>query len=126
MLNAVEVHVGADRSDFFGIILAFDWPASHDRRDSFDLLISSQPVRDIDHHIPCPDDRHVVAHLERTIAEARQSIEMVDHILRVEYALGRVPFHANGFGTLRADRKHDHTGAKAFDFIDSKIFAIAD
>ena len=37
-LDALDVHVGADRSDFFGIILPFDWPASHDRRDSFDFL----------------------------------------------------------------------------------------
>ena len=124
--DPVEIHVGADRANFFWIVLSFRRPTPHDRCDPLDFLVANQPVGDIDHHIAGADYRHVLAHVERPVAETGQSIEMVDHIFRVKDPLSRIPFHADGLGALRADRKHDRAGAKVSDLFDGEIFAVAD
>ncbi len=58
---------------------------------------------DIDHHIADADDRHVFAHVERTVAESRQAIKVVDDVLCVEHTFGRIAFDADGFRALRSD-----------------------
>jgi hypothetical protein len=61
-----------------------------------------------------------------SVAESRQPVEMVDHVLSVEDALGRIAFDANGLGALRADGKHDGAGAEPAQLFHGQIFVLAD
>jgi hypothetical protein len=80
----------------------------------------------IDHHIAGADYGHMLAHVERPVAETGQPIEMVDHIFRVKDPFSRTPFNPDSLGPLRADRKHDCAGAKVSDLFDGEIFTFAD
>ena len=62
---------------------------------------------DIYHHIACADYSYVPAHVERPVAETGQSIEMIHHVFCMKNSFSRIPFHADGFGALRADGKYD-------------------
>ena len=69
--DPVHIHVGAHRANFFRIVLSLGRPTPYDRGDPLDFLIANQPMRDIDHHIAGANDSHMLAHVERPVAETR-------------------------------------------------------
>src|SRR4030065_2883419 len=83
-------------------------------------------MSNVSHNVSHADHRHVLAHLEGTIAESREPIEMVDHILGVEHALGGIPFHADRFGALSPDGKDDGARAKGTNVLYCEVFPLAD
>jgi hypothetical protein len=103
VLDAFQIHIGANRADFFRILFPFRWTPPYDRGYAFDFFIPSQPVCDVHHDIPGTDDCDVLAHFERAITKAGEPVEMVDDVFGVEDALRRIPFYADGFSPLCAD-----------------------
>ncbi len=87
LLDAVQIHVRADRPDLFGVVLPLRRTPPHDRRHALDFLITNQPVGNIDHDVAGTDDRHMFAHLKGAVAEPRQTVEVVHHVFGVEDAL---------------------------------------
>ncbi len=124
--NPVYIHVGAHRANFLWIVLSLGRPTAHDRCDPLHLLIADQPTGDIDHHVAGSDHSYVLAHFKRAIAESREPIKVVHDILRVEHAIGRISFDADGFGALRADREDHGTRAEFADVLYREVFALPD
>src|SRR5262249_45300140 len=123
--NAVKIHVRTDCTDLLRIIFSFQWSSPDDRGYLFDLLIANKPMRNINHDVADSDDGHMFAHLERSIAETRQAIEMVDNIFCVEDAPGCIALNTDSLGALRTSRDHNGAYPKTLEISNCEILALA-
>ncbi len=124
--DAFLIHVGADGPDFFRVVFALNRPAAGDGGDTLHLLILDQPVGDVDHHVADADDRDMFSHVERTVAETRQAIEVVHYVLGMEHALGGIPFNPDGFCPLRADGEGDGAGTQSAQIFNREVLTLPD